>query len=291
MSPASVVGAMTERLLAVGRAACERRGYEVTDPGRPWLPPCVGEPTPDTTPFVAGSTASNVAIEPLAPDEVTPTMLVSRLRNNRGNDRFSLFVVDDEATARAVRRVLHDPPLVASEDAHGARVFYNGPDRVPLSDGGYAAVRTDSSADALVWCEHGTGDDRSLQLVDRGRDSTGPSRSARGVDGVVVAHLDGVDALACPDESTFPYAYARDPEDKRFHVRTGGGDSVGRYDGVAAMRANAYVPVPMPLVPEHVFSGVASVRDEWGVLAAGAEADAGSAEAGPVLVTADGVRR
>jgi hypothetical protein len=285
MSPASIVGTMTERLLAVGRAACERRGYEVTDPGRPWLPSRLGDPTPDATPFVAGSTAAQVAVEPLAPDEVTPTMLVSRLRNNRGNDRFSLFVVDDEATAREVRRVLHDPPLVAAEDACGARTFYNGPDRVPLAGGGYAAVRTDSSPGVLVWREHGAGDDRSLLLVDRGCDLTGSSRDARDVDGAVVAHLDGVDALACPDGSTFPYAYARDPEDKRFHVRTGRGDAVGRYEGVAAMRANAYVPIPMPLVPEHVFRGISSVRDEWGVLAA-----AGTG-AGPVLVTADGVAR
>ncbi|WP_318569450.1 hypothetical protein [Salinigranum marinum] len=289
---------MTDRLLAAGRAACERRGYEVTAPGRPWLPPRLADPTPDATPFVTRATASRVAIEPLAPDEATPTMLVSRLRNNRGNDRFSLFVVEDEAEARRVRALLHDPPLVAAEDAQGRRTFYNGPDRVALAGGGYAAVRTDSDPADLVWREDGDGDERSVLLVDAGRiDGTETSRGdvGRGADDTVVAHLDGVDGLNCPDPAVFPYSYARDPDDKRFRVRTptNGGRTVGIYDGVAAMRANAYQPVPMPLVPEHVFDGVSSVRDEWAVLALG-DADASEdprPEESGTLVTADGTTR
>ena len=289
---------MTDRLLAAGRAACERRGYEVTAPGRPWLPPRLAAPTTDVTPFVPRATTSRVAIEPLAPDEATPTMLVSRLRNNRGNDRFSLFVVEDEAAARRIRALLHDPPLVAAEDGQGRRTFYNGPDRIALAGGGYAAVRTDSDPADLVWREDGDGDERSLLLVDAGR--TDATRARRGeVDrnagGTVVAHLDGVDGLNCPEPAAFPYSYVRDPDDKRFRVRTpaNGGRTVGIYDGVAAMRANAYRPVPMPLVPEHVFDGVSSVRDEWAVLVVGDANAPGNPrpEGSETLVTADGVTR
>jgi hypothetical protein len=276
---------MTDSLLAVGRAACERRGYQVTDPGRPWLPPRLASPTTDVDPFVPRAVTSLVAIEPIAPADLTPTMLVSRLRNNVGNERFSLFVVPDEETARTVRQVLHDPPLVASEDELGRRTFYAGPDRVALAEGGYAAVRTDSDPDRLVWREEGTADDRSLVLVDSGPDT------AANDDETVLAHLDGVDELARPPAAAFPYSYTRDPDDKRFRIRVGDRRVVGVYDGVAAMRANAYLPVPMPLVPEHVFDGVASVRDEWAVLAAGDDGCGSDTDspAAPTLVTAAGV--
>lgn len=248
---------MTERLRAVGRTTCEHRGYEVMAPDRPWLPTYLAEPTDDTSPFVSRATHAQVAIEPLDDDEVTPTTLLSRLRNNSGHDRFSLFVVASESAARIAHEILYDPPLVASEDAHGGRVFYNGPDRIPLAEGGYAAVRTDSAAEDLVWRESGEADDRDLLLVDDGDVLD---------DGNVLAVLDGVDDLACPAAETFPYSYRRDTDDKRFRVRTGDGRTVGVYDGVAAMRSNAYRPVPMPLVPEHVFRGVSSVRDEWALL-------------------------
>ncbi|WP_152041464.1 hypothetical protein [Salinigranum salinum] len=275
---------MTDRLLAVGHSTCERHGYEVTDPGKPWLPSRLAEPTSHTTPFVSGATTSRVAVEPLTRDELTPTVLVSRLRNNRGNERFSLFVVEDVAAARTIRTVLHDPPLVAAEDADGRRTFYAGPDRVPLAGGGYAAVRTDSDEASLIWREEGDGDAPSLLLVDTGAAATA-DRS--GVDGAVVASLDGVDGLCRPDTAAFPYSYARDPTDKRFRISTGTGRTVGVYDGVAAMRANAYVPVPMPLVPEHVFDGIGSVRDEWAVLVVD-DTDEDDPTASTV-VTADGV--
>jgi hypothetical protein len=275
---------MTDRLLAVGHSTCERRGYEVTDPGKPWLPPRLAEPTSRTTPFVSGAVTSRVAVEPLTHDELTPTILVSRLRNNRGNERFSLFVVGDVAAARTIRTALHEPPLVAAEDADGRRTFYAGPDRVPLAGGGYAAVRTDSDEAALVWREEGDGDAFSLLLVDTGVAATA---DRPGVDGAVVASLDGVDSLCRPDAAAFPYSYARDPTDKRFRISTSTGRTVGVYDGVAAMRANAYVPVPMPLVPEHVFDGIASVRDEWAVLVA--DDTDGREPTASAVVTADGV--
>jgi hypothetical protein len=277
---------MTDRLLTVGQGVCEHRGYEVTAPGKPWLPPRLARPTADSTPFVHGATTSRVAIEPLASHELTPTMLLSRLRNNRGNERFTLFVVDTAAAGRDVRRVLHDPPLVAAEDDHGRRTFYNGPDRVALAGGGYAATRTDSAPADLVWREDGDGDDRSLLLVDRGR--TRPSSDSARVDaGTVVAHLDGIDGLACPDAAAFPYSYARDPDDKRFRLRARDGRVVGIYDGVSAMRANAYVPIPMPLVPEHVFGDIPSVRNEWAVVVAPDE-DAPDGSDRPSAFAADG---
>lgn len=282
---------MTDRLLAAAAAVCDRRGYDVTAPGRPWLPPRLADPSADATPFVAGTATTRVAIEPVHPTEATPTMLLSRLRNNAGNDRFSLFVVDDAATARSIRSVLSDPPLVAAEDPLGRRTFYTGLDRVPLADGGYAAVRTDVDPADLVWREVGADDSPALVLVDgdtsdRGADD---ATGTLGGDDHVLAHLDGVDALACPDADRFPYSYERDPDDKRFRVRSSE-RTVGVYGGVASLRANAYVPVPMPLVPEHVFDGVASVRDAWAALVVSdAESDHSSPDT-VTLVTADGPR-
>jgi hypothetical protein len=262
---------MSDRLHAVGRATCERRGYEVTIPDQPWLPTALANPGSDTDPFVPQATNTVVAIESLEPTEVTPTMVLSRLKNNAGHDRFSLFVVENAEAARDVRAVLSDPPLVAAEDEYGRRTFYNGPDRIPLAGGGYAAIRTDTSPDDLVWRETGESDDHSLQLVD---------------DGTVVTVLDSVADLGCPLAEAFPYSYRRDRDDKRFRVETRDGRVIGVYDGVADMRANAYVPLPMPLVPEHVFDGVASVRNEWAVLIADAEPETDSGNP-PQIVTAD----
>lgn len=258
---------MSDRLRRVGRAVCDRRGYDVSTPEKPWLPVALADPTPTTDPFVPRATSERVAVEPLSRAELTPTMLLSRLRNNRTNDRFSLFVVD-QSTVETAFGILADPPLVAAEDEYGRRTFYNGPDRIRLADGGYAAVRTDSPSDALVWHEVGDGDDHSLVLVEGSHDADEtaalPERTPESTG--VLAWLDDVDSLACPPANSFPYSYRRDPADKRFRIRRRDGEVVGVYDGVSALRSNAYVPVPMPLVPEHVFAGVRSVRDEWAVL-------------------------
>ncbi len=281
---------MIDRLHAIGRAACEDRGYEVTIPRKPWLPVSLAELTADASPFVSRAANTLVAIEPLAGDEATPTTLLSRLRNNAGNDRFSLFVVESETDAHEVHEVLRRPPLVAAEDGHGRRTFYNGPDRVPLAEGGYAAIRTDTAPDDLVWRESGVGDERSLILVDPGTTARREGRVGNGVDdptGTVVACFDGVGDLACPVAESFPYSYQRDPTDKRFRIRTRDDRIVGIYDGVADMRANAYVPLPMPLVPEHVFDGVPSVRDEWAVLVVDVHADRTDTAPATHVVTAD----
>jgi hypothetical protein len=281
---------MTDRLHALGRAACEDRGYEVTTPRKPWLPVSLAEPTADASPFVPRATNGLVAIEPLASDETTPTTLLSRLRNNAGNDRFSLFVVESETAARVVHEVLRRPPLVAAEDDHGRRTFYNGPDRIPLAEGGYAAVRTDTDPDDLVWRESGVGDERSLILVDSGKSARYEGRAGEEREepvGAVVTCFDGVEDLACPAAESFPYSYHRDSDDKRFRVRSRDGRTVGVYDGVADMRANAYLPLPMPLVPEHVFDGVPSVRDEWAVLVVDASSDRTDTASATHVVTAD----
>jgi hypothetical protein len=55
------------------------------------------------------------------------------------------------------------------------------------------------------------------------------------------------------------------------------------------MRSNAYVPIPMPLVPEHLFSGIPSVRDEWAVLLVDADADDPVAASATRVVTAGSV--
>jgi hypothetical protein len=266
---------MSDRLRAVGQTVCDRRGYDVTVPERPWLPAAVADPTADADPFVPRATSGPVAVEPLASEEVTPTMLLSRLRNNRSHGRFSLFVVDSDVAAPA-REVLADPPLVAAEDDLGRRTFYTGPDRIPLDGGGYAAVRTETAPAGLVWREVGDGDGRSLALVDGGDVDDDVPRQP-GAD-AVLAWLDGVDSLGCPPAGEFPYSYRRDPADKCFRIRTREGRVVGVYDGVSALRANAYVPVPMPLVPEHVFAGIDSVRDEWAILTVGSDGDAGDTD-------------
>jgi hypothetical protein len=67
----------------------------------------------------------------------------------------------------------------------------------------------------------------------------------------VVAVFDSVDGLTCPGPvaEAFPARYRRG-DDGRFCVREHD-RTVGRYGSVAAMRADGYRPVPLPLVPEH----------------------------------------
>lgn len=240
-----------------------------------------------------------MAVEPLAPSNVDPTTLVSRLWNNASNGRQSLFVLGDDGdgdeVAAAGARILARPPLVRAETDVGCRTFYNGPDRIHLAEGGYAAHRTDSAA--FRWHEEEATDpvggrlepdDRKrLVLRDCGGESAEerPDASSSGGDGrtasgrgSVVCILDGVDALSRPRASAFPYAYARNPVDRRIHVRNANGREVGVYGTIAAMRADAYAPVPMPLVPERIFREVGSARDRWAFVV-GPEAETGESRA------------
>ena len=253
---------MTEDLLDRGVAACRDLGYAVRRPTDG--PPAVAEPTDGTRPLLPALPDRSVAVEPLAPDELTPTMLLSRLRNDVGNGRLALFVTATGAVDDGLA-VVRAPAFVASEDGDGCRTFYEGPDRVPLAGGGYAAVRTDDPT--VRWVEEADddpiagGDVRGRRLVLE--TAAGPA-----------AVLDGVDALACPPADRFPYAYRRG-EDRRFHVTNASGREVGVYTSVAAMRADAYRPVPMPLVPEHLFEEPRRGDAAWAFLGATAPGERG----------------
>jgi hypothetical protein len=244
---------MTEDLLDRGVTACRTLGYAVRRPTDG--PPAVAEPTDGTRPLLPALPDRPVAVEPLASDELTPTMLLSRLRNDVGNGRLALFVTAADAVDDGLA-VLRAPAFVAAEDGDGCRTFYEGPDRVPLAEGGYAAVRTDDPA--VRWVEEVDDDPVG------GRDAGG-RRLVLETAGGPAAVLDGVGGLSCPSAERFPYVYRRG-EDRRFHVTNASGREVGVYTSVAAMRADAYRPVPMPLVPEHVFGGLHRVDAAWAFL-------------------------
>jgi hypothetical protein len=251
------LGDATRRDLA--DAAAERlaaEGYEVTRPESAVEPPVVA---------VRGD--ERLAVEPLAADDATPTVIVSRLGHALDRDRRVRFVARDDDTAAAVRELLADPPLlVARRD--GRRSFHLGPDRVPVSGGGYACVRAEGLGEpAFAWRETDTPagpvgqhpDADPAAVDDEGRPVV--PRLVFDVDGTPVAVLAGVDGLRTPPDEAFPFAYRRDPDDKRFRVRRGDdGTVVETVGGFAALREAGYVPVPMPLVPEHALGR--SIDDE-----------------------------
>jgi hypothetical protein len=266
---------MSKTLLECGVDVCERFGYRCHRPDRG--PPAVAVPDPGADSLPGDHRPDRIAVEPLPDRSVTPTMIVSRLWNDHNHDRFALFVVP-EAAVETARSVLDPPMLVRDRSDAGYRTFYTGPDRVPLAEGGYAAVRTDSPS--FVWSEEPpTGPlDSDTAWSDSADPDSRPFPEERGEaarprltlrDGEsVVAVLETVDALSCPPADRFPYTYRRG-EDKRFHVNDAGDREVGVYDSVTAMRADAYHPVPMPLVPDHVFDdrpdGM-SLRRSWGLV-------------------------
>lgn len=276
---------MTEELLRTGIDRCRRADVAVTRLEASADPPAVARPgsasrasAPPSTPgdadghdasiptpealLAAGTT---VAIEPL--HDADPTTVLSRLWNDRNNGRAALFVVPSRAVADAVERLL-SPPVGAIGTDDGRR-FHAGPDRIPLSEGGYAAVPTGAE---LVWRESWTVRDhaRGIRPSDADDPDDGPSADdgpwleLRAGDSVL-ARLDGIDALDCPPRARFPYAYHRDG-DKQIRVLDFAGRPVQRYTGVAAMRRDGFRPVPAPLVPEHMFDG--SIEGWWAVLPA-----------------------
>jgi hypothetical protein len=245
-------------LVAAGVAACERFGYDVVPPGEG--SPAVATPTDASRALPRQMGAPRpVAVEPLALEAVTPTMLVSRLWNDARHDRVALFVVPESAVDDALT-VLRPPALLRAQQPDGTRRFYAGPDRIPLSERGYAAVKAD--APAFDWREEAAtgpldvGDDAGPRLVLAVGDGDAP-----------VVALDGVDALSCPPACTVPYHYWRG-DDRRFHVRRADGADVGSFPTLAALRRSAYHPIPMPLVPEHVLPDAdpERVADAWLVL-------------------------
>jgi len=216
-----------------------------------------------------GVEAETFGVEPLTADDVTPTTVVSRVAHALERDRHALFVVAEESIASGLRSILTDPPLLVAE-TDGRRTFYAGPDRIPVDTtglrvdtGGYACIRVADPVDGrpdptFRWRETDTpvGPVPSVEGVDAGlMDEAGRPELPRlvcEVDGRVRGVLAGVESLQTPPSGAFPYFYRRDPEDKRFRVRRGDdGSVVESVGGFAAMRAAGFVPIPMPIVPEH----------------------------------------
>lgn len=202
------------------------RGYTIDRPADRGAPPAIGTGGDAPLAFADGP----LAVEPVDCD---PTTLVERAAQAARHDRAVLYVAAPDC-ADAVREVLAAPRFVEDASA-GRRTFYHVPDRIQLGDG-LACVRADGP---LTWREEAPGalgDRETVPLVLE-------------ADGAVQAALDTADALACPSPSAFPYRYRRDGG--TFRVERSDGHEVGRYRTVRAMTANAYRPVPLPLVPDH----------------------------------------
>lgn len=248
---------MTDSLLTAGVEQCRQRGYEVRQPDDSGQPPGIARPDDDTDPPFGPRRA--LGLEPLT--DADPTTVLSRLWTNQEHDRGTVFLVPDETVAEAVRSMLSDPVGVESADDDG-RVFYTGPDRVPLAEGGYAAVPRSSD---LIWRETDATVPAEMQSDGAGnaRENTDGGRLELRADGETLAVLEGVGALDCPSRERFPYCYERDG-DKQIRVRDFAGRPVERYTGVGAMRTDGFEPVPAPLVPEHMLDG--DVTGWWGVV-------------------------
>ncbi|MEZ3142948.1 hypothetical protein [Halobaculum sp. MBLA0143] len=242
---------MTDALLAAGVEQCRRRGYEVSRPEDGGEPPGVAVPGTEADPPFGPSRA--LGLEPLA--EADPTTVLSRLWTNQEHDRGTVFLVPDDRVAAEVESILSAPVGVRADD--NGRLFYTGPDRVPLAEGGYAAVPTGT---AVEWRE--TAASLPPELTEE--DSTDGRLELR-ADGEPLAVLSSVDALNCPPRERFPYAYERDA-DKRIRVRDYAGRPVETFSGVSAMRTGGFRPVPAPLVPEHMLNG--DPTGWWGVVVA-----------------------
>ena len=286
---------MTDGLLTTGIDRCRRVGATVDRREGSAEPPAVARPAPAAAadgsasgsdgglagrdgrapaPETVLTAGRPVAIEPLP--EADPTTTLSRLWHNRTNGRATLFVVPSRDAADAAERLLSPPAGVAGAD-DGRRRFHTGPDRVPLDEGGYAAVPT---GDPLVWRESQTPpEDLTPGLSVPGEGSGSPAQGSTAAGGggsdapwlelrageTLLARLDDVDALACPPRASFPYAYHRD-RDKQIRVLDFAGRPVQRYTGITAMRRGGFRPVPAPLVPEHMFDG--PTAGWWAVLSA-----------------------
>lgn len=237
-----------------GIERCTAAGYAVeteTDAGNP---PALATPTPEAVALV--DKARPIVIEPLTEADIGPEAVVPRLAAAVDAGQDCLFVTpapdDSDALARVVASILRTPTALAADDPEGRR-FYSGPDRVPLSNGSYACVR--APVERLQWREVRVGADRprlELSAADE-----------------VVAVFEHVDALACPDRAAFRHAYSR--TDGRFEI-TERGDVVDRFPDIAAMRRAGYTPVPMPLVPEHLFATDGDPTRSWSVCSVASDA-------------------
>jgi hypothetical protein len=185
-----------------------------------------------------GDSADLVGVEaPLAVVRLVdgrPLSVVSAVAN-AADEGLVPVLVGDQQTRSAAESLLSEPFVLAGR-RDGRRQFYAVEDRIRLTDDTFACVAADGE---IRWSEASTtarAETPQLHLS---------------VGGEVVAAFDSVDGLTCPGPAreAFRARYSRG-DDGRFRVRERDG-TVGRYGSVAAMRADGYRPVPLPLVPEH----------------------------------------
>jgi len=232
----------TQRLETV-RVELESRGYDVDD--RDGV--SIATPT-DRTDRIGVPGPLSVAVG--RPD---PTALLEVIGDAVAAGRTALLVAHP-TDATAIREILTDPPGLADRSERG-RTFYNTPDRLPAGDAGLACCRANEPPTWRAAPADGvTGEGMRFVL---------------NADGEAAAAFESVGELSCPSADAFEYAYRRDA-DGRFRVRKlSTGRVVGRFPSVRELKANAYRPVPAPLVPEAVVDGhlpeawaLATVEDE-----------------------------
>ena len=218
----------TQRLETV-RSALAERGYDVGDRGGA----TIAVPTGRTDRIGVPGSLSVVVGRP------DPTALLEAIGSAAAAGRTALFVAHP-ADATAIRGILTDPPGVADQTERG-RTFYNTPDRLPAGDAGLACCRAD---DPPTWrAEPADG------VTGEG------TRCVLEADGEAAAAVGTLEDLSCPPADAFEYAYRRNG-DGRFRVqKRSTGRVVGRFPSVRELKANAYQPVPAPLVPEAVVDG------------------------------------
>jgi hypothetical protein len=222
----------------------EDRAYTATRPDDRAAGDFHLQPTSDAAQF--GPT--DVSVEELP--SADPTVVVDAVAAAAKRGQFALLVADP-TTAAESHAVLTDPPGAAKTDADGHRTFYHVPDRLRVGSEGFGAIRADGD---LVWRE---------AHDEAGITGDAVTRIVLEADQKVHAVFDAYTDLACPTPTAFPYAYRRG-EDKRIHV-TKNGREVGVYTSIRDMKADAYVPVPDPLVPEVHLPDGAELEGRWAI--------------------------
>ncbi len=177
--------------------------------------------------------------------EVTPLSIASAISTAAHAGHAPVLVVDEWGTDDA--RAILEEPFLLRDRVDDARHFYSIPERIVLTDGRYACVRTD--------CEPQWREDPAMS-TDTDRMGSDEPRLLLEADGSIQAVIESPAELYCPgpEPAAFPYRYSRG-DDKRIHVFDRSRE-VGRYAGISAMADNAYRPVSMPLIPErHIETG------------------------------------
>jgi len=235
------VGSVNQPMRDTGRleTVCEAlltRGYELERADRH----AVAVPTDGTDPI---GVPGELRVVPAPPRLVGILEAVARAVER---DRTALFVAHP-VDAATVQEVLTDPPALAARTANG-REFYSVPDRLRAGEAGLACCR---ASEPPVWRE------RPADGI-----TADGSRVVLYADGEPVTAFESVADLSCPSATAFGYAYRRD-ESGRFEVRNLEDDrTAGRFVSVREMKANAYQPVPVPLVPERLL-GDAHLPETW----------------------------